>query len=135
MTSHASLKVKLHMNTTRLVRSARSLFGLSAFVLLPLTASAQSVLSLSAPSINQSATIRSNVSTQTVRVSNSGNRVLKWTVTPPAASWLSVSPTAGTNSGSINVAFNTAGLAAGQYQSSFRVTNKGTDTSPPSTSR
>jgi parallel beta-helix repeat protein len=114
------------MNTTRLVRSARLFFGLSTFVLLPLTASAQAVLSLSPTSINQSAAVGSNVSTQTVRVSNSGNRALKWTVTPPAANWLSVSPTAGVNSGSINVAFNTAGLAVGQYQSSFRVNNSST---------
>ena len=46
---------------------------------------------------------------------------LRWTVAAPTATWLTVSPTGGTNTGTLTVTFKTSSLAAGTYSASFKV--------------
>jgi hypothetical protein len=59
-------------------------------------ASAQGQLSVSPTSISAQANVGASVPSQTVNISNSGNGSLKWSISTPTASWLSVSPTSGT---------------------------------------
>ncbi len=79
------------------------------------------MLSVSPTSVSVQANAGTNAPSQTVRVSNAGNRALKWSVVQASASWLSVSPTSGVNSGTLTLTFRTSALAAGPYQTSFRV--------------
>ena len=104
-----------------LTQSARLVLLFSAALLVPLSARAQAVLSVSPTSVSVQANAGTNVASQTVRVSNAGRGALKWSVVAPTAGWLSVSPTQGVNSGSITLTFRTSALAAGPYQTSFRV--------------
>jgi hypothetical protein len=113
------------MNTlTRFARSARFLLLFFAAILLPLSVGAEPVLSVSPTTVSVQASAGANAPSQTVRVSNAGNGALKWSVVQ-GASWLSVSPTSGTNGGSLTLSFQTSALAAGQYQTSFRVDSNG----------
>jgi parallel beta-helix repeat protein len=80
------------------------------------------MVSVSPPSVTVQASQGTNPPSQTVRVSNSGNRALKWSVVQANVSWLSVSPTSGVNNGALTLTFTTSGLAQGQYPpTSFRV--------------
>jgi parallel beta-helix repeat protein len=109
----------------RFAQSARFLPLFFAAILLPLSLGAQPVLSVSPTSVSVQANVGTNAASQTVQVSNAGNRALKWSVVPPASpSWLNVSPTSGVNSGTITLTFSTSTLSAGPYQTSFRVEDK-----------
>ena len=89
--------------------------------LLPAPAAAAPVLSVSPTALSGQGTVGTNIAAKTVQVSNTGNKRLRWTVTAPTASWLTVSPTSGTNSGTLTVTFKTSSLAAGAYSASFKV--------------
>jgi parallel beta-helix repeat protein len=89
-------------------------------VIFPTQASAQGQLSVSPTSISAQANVGASVPSQTVNISNSGNGPLKWSISTPTASWLSVSPTSGTGSNQVTVSFAST-LAAGTYSASFEV--------------
>jgi len=76
-----------------------------------------------------------NPTSQTVNVSKSNHHQVNWTVTDNAT-WLAVSPGAGsiTSSAQIAVAVNTTGLAAGTYAATLTITlDKGGSVSVPVT--
>src|SRR5687767_147823 len=104
----------------RFVRSGALVLVFGA-LLLPLPAAAQPVLSVSPSSLSLQGNVGSNVASSIVRISNAGNRSLKWSIVSPTATWLTVSPPRGVNSGTLTVSFQTSGLAAGQHSASFRV--------------
>jgi hypothetical protein len=58
------------------------------------------------------------------QVSNAGGGTLSWNVSDNAA-WLSASPTSGTNTGTVTLSVNTAGLAAGTYSATVTVSSSG----------
>jgi parallel beta-helix repeat protein len=89
--------------------------------LLPAPAAAAPVLSVSPTALSVQGTVGTNIASKTVQVSKSGNRRLRWTVSAPTASCLTVSPTSGTNAGTLTVSFRTSTLAAGTYSASFAV--------------
>jgi parallel beta-helix repeat protein len=111
------------------IRSARSvrllLLLFVAALLVPVAAAAQAVLSVSPTSVSAQATQGTDAASQTVRVSNSGRGALKWSVVQPTATWLSVSPVSGVNTGTLTLTFRTSSLSAGNYQTSFRVEASG----------
>ena len=57
-------------------------------------------------------------------ISNTGSGTLSWTVSEPVG-WLSLTPLAGTNTGSSYVYCNISGLAAGTYTANITVTAAG----------
>jgi parallel beta-helix repeat protein len=106
---------------TNFDRSVALVVLLFATALLPPPVEAQPALAVSPTSVTVQANTGANATSQTVQVSNAGSRALKWSIEPPGASWLSVSPTSGTNSGTLTLTFATSALPAGQHQTSFRV--------------
>ncbi|HLJ90405.1 MAG TPA: BACON domain-containing carbohydrate-binding protein, partial [Candidatus Angelobacter sp.] len=70
-----------------------------------------------------------NPPSQTISVSNSGTGNLNWTVAENA-SWLTVTPTSGTNSGVVTASVNIAGLAEGTYTTPITFTALGATNSP-----
>jgi parallel beta-helix repeat protein len=111
---------------TRLARFARFPLLLFATILLPLSVGAQPVLSVSPMSITAQANADTSAASQTVQVSNAGNRALRWSVVlqetsagPLTAGWLSVSPMSGMNNGALTLTFQPQ--PAGQYQTKFQV--------------
>ena len=74
--------------------------------------------------------------TFSVAVSNTGSAGsnLNWTVSsstqPTGGTWLTVSPTSGTNAGSFTVSINATGLAAGAYSGTVTVTAPNAANSP-----
>ena len=90
-----------------------------AGLLLPVSADAQQ-FSVSPTSVSVQANAGTNPPSQTVRVKQRGKSTA-WSVVQANASWLSVSPTSGVNDGTLTLTFTTSALAAGQYQTSFRV--------------
>jgi hypothetical protein len=58
-------------------------------------ASAAAKLSVTPTSLTLQANTGSTVPSQPVQASNAGNGVLNWSVVPPTATWLTVSPTSG----------------------------------------
>jgi parallel beta-helix repeat protein len=103
------------------VRSARFALVFVAATLLPLPAGAQAVLSVSPTSVTVQASAGTNAPSQPVQISNAGKGALKWSVVQPSASWVSVSPTRGTNAGTLTLTFATSALAVGVYQTFFDV--------------
>ncbi len=94
-------------------------------VTLSVAAANPPVLSLSSSSLSFSATAGgSNPPTQTVSVSNSGSGTLSWT-TSSNASWLTVSPASGSNSGTLTIGAAVESLAANTYTGTVTV-NGGT---------
>ncbi len=83
-------------------------------------ASASPVLTVSPTTVTVSGTAGKAVSSKTVSVSNTGTGVLKWSVATPTAAWLRVSPTSGSDAGTLTVSFPTT-FAAGSYSASFVV--------------
>src|SRR5439155_1532046 len=71
----------------------------------------------------------SSPAAKTLAVSNTGGGSMDWTASDGAA-WLSVSPTSGTNAGTITVTPSTTGLAAGTYTTDVTVTASGATGSP-----
>ena len=83
-------------------RSAKvALFAVLAALLLPSSALAAAALSVSPTSFSLQASQGTNVSSRTVQISSSGNGILKWSVVAPTATWVRVSPTSGTNAGTV----------------------------------
>ena len=83
-------------------------------------ASAQGQLSVSPTSITVQAVVGAPVPSQIVDISSSGNGALKWAISTPTASWLSVSPTSGTQAAKVTVSVAST-LAAGTSSASFTV--------------
>ena len=71
----------------------------------------------------------SSPAAKTVAVSNTGGGTMNWTAAE-SASWLSLSPTSGTNAGTITVTPSITGLAAGTYTTDVTVTATGATGSP-----
>jgi hypothetical protein len=100
-------------------------FGFFVLVLvaliLPTSAIAQPVLSVSPTSFTLTANVGTNLPNQAVTIRNAGNQALRWSIASPTANWLSVSPTSGVNSGTLTLTLRTSALAGGTYQGSFAV--------------
>ena len=62
----------------------------------------------------------SNPSAQTLMISNTGAGTLSWTISENAA-WLTPSVLSGTGAGSVTLAINTSGMAAGTYTAPLTV--------------
>jgi hypothetical protein len=110
------------------MRTRSTRLGLFIFVVAalawPMLASAgptTATVSVSPTSISVSATVGQNVASQTVQVTKSGAKAVKWSIVAPAASWVRVSPTSGTNAGTLTLTFATTTMSAGQYSTSFGV--------------
>jgi hypothetical protein len=87
-------------------------------------------LSVTPSSLSFSATQGgSNPAAKTLSVSNTGGDTMDWTASE-SATWLSVSPTSGTNTGTITVTPSISGLAAGTYTTDVTVTATGATGSP-----
>ncbi|HKD13774.1 MAG TPA: hypothetical protein VKE71_04435 [Candidatus Angelobacter sp.] len=71
----------------------------------------------------------SNPPPQQVTVSNGGAGTLNWTASS-SASWLSVSPGSGTNTGPLMISVNLSGLAQGTYTGTITVSASGATDSP-----
>ena len=111
--------MNLRSGTVRVV-----VFAMAALI-LPLSAGAQT-LSVSPTSINVQASAGSAIPSQSISISNVGNRALKWSVAPLTASWLRVSPTSGVGgqSDTVTVSFPSP-LPGGVYQTSLRIESDG----------
>ncbi|MCP5055026.1 MAG: hypothetical protein GY940_48115 [bacterium] len=70
----------------------------------------------------------SKTGNQTVWVSNTGSGTLNWTA-GANKSWLSVSPSSGTNGGSVTVSVDHSGLSAGSYSGTVTVSDSNTTSS------
>jgi hypothetical protein len=93
-------------------------------------AQAAPALSVTPSSLSFSATAGgTDPAAKTLSVSNSGGGTMSWTASE-SASWLSLSPTSGTNSGTISATPSIAGLAAGTYTTDVTVTASGAGGSP-----
>src|SRR5262245_49792805 len=124
----------------------RLLTVVAAALMLPPSVSAQQ-LSVSPTTINVQGSAGTTLPAQTFDISNGGNGSLKWSIAPPAVSWVSVSPTSGVQRGTVTVSFpSSSSLASGTYQTSLTVRDSnggavavnivpqisgGTTTSPP----
>jgi Malectin domain/Viral BACON domain len=87
-------------------------------------------LSLGASTLTFSGTAGgSNPASQSVSVGNTGGGTLNWTISSNQP-WLTVSPAAGTNAGSLTVGANLTGLAAGSYSGTVTVSAAGASSSP-----
>jgi hypothetical protein len=87
---------------------------------------------LAAGSYNGIATVTAggtNLSAQTIAVSNVGSGTLSWATSDNAA-WLTLSPVSGTNSGTVTTSVNLTGLAAGTYSAIITVAVSGSTNSP-----
>jgi hypothetical protein len=65
-----------------------------------------------------------NPASQNISVSNTGGGTLNWSASDNA-SWLSLSPTSGTDNGTVAASINIAGLAAGSYNATITVAAPG----------
>jgi len=70
-----------------------------------------------------------NPPAQNISVSNSGTGVLNW-LASSNQSWLQVSPSSGTNSGTIQASVNTANMTSGTYNATITVSASGANNSP-----
>jgi hypothetical protein len=71
----------------------------------------------------------SNPSNQSLSISNTGGGTLSWSVTDNAT-WLSLNPTSGTNSRTVTVSVNIAGLTAGTYNATITISATGATNNP-----
>jgi Viral BACON domain len=71
----------------------------------------------------------SNPPSQSISVSNTGSGTLTWTASE-SASWLSLTPSRGTNSGTITASVNSSGLAQGAYSTTIVVSAPSASNSP-----
>jgi parallel beta-helix repeat protein len=109
-------------------RIAASLVILSA--LPPIRASAQPVLSVNPTAVSMTAEVGQPLPSQTVQVTKSGPSALKWSVTTEQFTQpgltLTVSPTSGTNAGTLTVSVSyTSSVGAGNYAAAFVVSASG----------
>ena len=80
---------------------ARLFVGVCMATVLPATVGAQTLV-VTPTTITASASAGSSPTPQTVRVSNGAKGALKWTVVQTTPNWVSVSPTTGVNSGTLD---------------------------------
>ncbi|TKB66637.1 MAG: hypothetical protein E8D47_06590 [Nitrospira sp.] len=98
--------------------------------ILPVTlsvtgAAAAPSIQLSMSSLTFSGTVGStNPAPKTFSISNTGGGTLTWTVNDTAG-WLILSPTSGTNSGSVTASIAASGLATGTYSTTVTVSAPG----------
>jgi hypothetical protein len=71
----------------------------------------------------------SSPAAKTLTVTNAGGGTMNWTASE-SASWLTLSPTSGTNNGTITATPSITGLAAGTYTTDITVTASGAGGSP-----
>src|SRR5262245_4435890 len=106
----------------RLFLAARFLLLCCGALLVSAAADAQT-LSVTPTSVSVQTNAGTNAPSRTVQVKKTGAGALMWSVVPPAGGWVTVSPTSGTNNGTLTLTFQTSGLAvqAQPYTTSFRV--------------
>jgi parallel beta-helix repeat protein len=107
----------------RCPKSVRRLLLFVIAILLPQSVAAQATLSVVPTSVNVQTNVGTNAPSQTVQVRKTGAGALRWTVESPAAAWVTVSPTSGTNNVALTLTFQTSALAVQTqpYTTSFRV--------------
>jgi subtilisin family serine protease len=89
-----------------------------------------SVIMLSQTQFNFGAIIQgTSTGPQTLRIDNTGGGTMHWTVTRDV-SWLTCTPSSGTNSGETVVSVNPAGYTAGSYFGTITVADPGAINSP-----
>jgi uncharacterized protein (TIGR03437 family) len=99
-------------------------------VTLTVNAAPQPSLSLSASQASFSFTLGGSVpASQAVNITNTGAGTLAWSAASNS-SWLTVSPTGGTGSGTLTLGINPAGLTARTYTGAVTVTASGATNSP-----
>jgi hypothetical protein len=83
------------------------------------------VISLNVTSLTFTGTSgASNPSAQSFTISNTGTGTLSWTA-GDNATWLTLSPTSGTNTGTVAATANLTGLAAGTYSGTITISGSG----------
>ncbi len=110
---------------TRFIRTGFFLVVILGALLAPVSASAQPVLAVNPTAFTLEAYQGDNAVSQTVQVRNAGKRALKWSVVPPSAGWLRVSPGNGTNTGTLTLSFDTSALPLGLHRVWFQVQSNG----------
>jgi len=65
-----------------------------------------------------------NTDSRTFSILNNGSGTLEWNISTDR-SWITVSPTSGTNSGEVTVTVNTAGLSLGNYSGTITIDSNG----------
>ncbi len=70
-----------------------------------------------------------NPASQTLYISNSGSGTMNWSVSE-SETWLTLSPASGSNSGSVTLSVDTAGLTAGTYSAQITVAAPGASNTP-----
>jgi Domain of unknown function (DUF4082)/Concanavalin A-like lectin/glucanases superfamily/Fibronectin type III domain/Viral BACON domain/Bacterial Ig domain len=116
--------------TTDITVTAAGASGSPKTIPVTLTVDPPPALSVTPSSLSFSGTAGgSSPAAKTLSVSNSGAGTLNWTASE-SASWLSVSPASGTNSGTITVTPSITGLSAGTYTTDVTVSATGADGSP-----
>jgi len=73
----------------------------------------------------------SNPPNKTLSISNTGAGTLNWSVSDNAT-WLSLNPTSGTNSGTVTLSVNISGLTRGIYNATITISASGATNSPVS---
>lgn len=99
--------------------------GLAILLALPgcqssVTDSREASLGVDPASLAFSSEPGSHPPTQTLSITNPGGGTLSWTVSANQA-WLSLSPTSGTNGGTVSVTVDAAGLAVGTHNATITV--------------
>jgi glucose/arabinose dehydrogenase/PKD repeat protein len=120
------------IDEVRLYNRALSATELQADMANPVTCSAQPVPSLSVTPASLSFTAVSGGSSpaaKTLDVANAGGGSMGWTASENLP-WLSLTPTSGTNAGTVTVTPTTTGLAQGTYTGDVTVTAPGAAGSP-----
>ena len=99
--------------------------GSPATVLITINIAAPA-MQVSPTSLSYTATQGSNPPPQSITISNSGGNGLNWTIGAPSATWLTVSPTSGSdNSGAssqLTFSVDISGLAPGTYSATVTIT-------------
>ncbi|ALA58834.1 beta strand repeat-containing protein [Nitrospira moscoviensis] len=94
-------------------------------VTLTVSAAAAPAIGLNPTSLSFSGTVGgANPAAKSIGISNAGGGTLTWTASDNAA-WLTLSPTSGTNSGTVSASVNLSGLAAGTYNAAVTISATG----------
>ena len=90
----------------------------------------QAILSVTPQQLDLTGTVGTAPPNQSVQIRNAGKGALKWTVSDPTASWLTVTPRSGTNTGTLTLSFLTSTLQAGEHTASFIVSAQNQPAAP-----
>lgn len=100
--------------------------GSPATVTLSFTISPPPAMQLSGNNLAFTTTAGTNPTAQTVTLTNTGGDTLNWTVGTPSATWLTVTPTGGSDTAStastLTFSVDVTGLAAGPYTATVLIT-------------